>query len=419
MRRISAIVGKCILGGSLPMALLVASESVHAASEKVLYAFQGGKDGFLPAAGVIADSAGNLYGTTYFGGRMHCGFDYGCGTFFKLAPDGSKTTLHVFCSRDDCRDGVAPSGGLIADKAGNLYGTTYYGGRGCPFVGCGTVFIIAPDGSEKVLYDFKNKTDGKNPAAGVVADSAGNLYGTTSAGGIGRNGTDRGTVFKLAADGTETVLHTFCTMANCADGWSPQGGMVVDKAGNLYGTTMQGGVGCCSRQWGYGLVFKLAPDGSETVLHAFTGPGSDGDSPDSGLIADKAGNLYGTTPLGGPQNGGTIFRIAPDGTETELYSFCAQTNCADGATPQGGLLTDAAGNFYGAAAAGGSYGWGAIFKLAPDGTETVLYAFTGDADGLGPTGNLISRKSHLLGTTGQGGHPGCGAGCGTVFEIRE
>ena len=220
--------------------------------------------------------------------------------------------------------------------------------------------------SETVLYSFAGSpSDGANPLAGLIADRAGNLYGTTGFGGS----SDFGVVFKLAPNGTETVLHFFA--GGPSDGRTPffSGGLIVDPAGNLYGTTFGGGAS------DFGVVFMLAPNGTETMLHSFAGSPTDGASPQAGLIIDGAGNLYGTTANGGASDFGVVFKLAPNGTETVLHSFAGGPS--DGAGPVAGLIADSAGNLYGTTSGGGASGFGVVFKLAPDGTYTVLHTFAG------------------------------------------
>jgi len=272
------------------------------------------------------DGAGNLYGTTREGGANKGG------VVFQLAPSGtgwSETVLYSFCSQSNCTDGANPAAGLIMDGAGNLYGTTIFGGTGSP--ANGTVFMLTPDPTgtvwtETVLYLFCSQTncaDGANPRAGLIMDATGNLYGTTQGGG----GHGSGVVFELTPDPTgtvwtETVLYSFCSQTpNCADGSGPVAGLIMDAAGNLYGTTFRGGNG--ADIFGNGVVFELTPDPTGTVW-----------------------------------------------TETVLYSFCSQTNCADGNLPLAGLIMDAAGNLYGTTSVGGSNfasscinGCGVVFEL--------------------------------------------------------
>jgi uncharacterized repeat protein (TIGR03803 family) len=308
-------------------------------TETVLYAFEGvPNDGANPNAGLIKDSAGNLYSTTEAAGS-------GAGTVFELAPNGTETVLYFFCSQINCTDGAFPYAGLIEDSAGNFYSTTGEGGA----YDSGTVFKLAPDGTETVLYSFKGESagDGADPLAGVIEDKKGNLYGTTYEGGT----MGYGTVFKLAPDGAETVLHSF---TGGSDGAYPQAGLVM-KSGNLYGTTYYGGGA------GAGTVFEVAKDGTETVLHAFDG--ADGENPAAGLIEDSAGNFYGTTVAGGPTGGstcyGTVFQLAPDGTETVLHCF---TNGSDGAGPYGGLFRKGT-HLYGTTQEGGTNNYGTVFEV--------------------------------------------------------
>jgi uncharacterized repeat protein (TIGR03803 family) len=261
----------------------------------VLHAFAGGNDGSTPTAGLVRDKSGNLYGTTFSGGSQASS-----GTVYKLARDGTETVLYAFQGGSD---GGNPYAGLIMDKAGNLYGTTEYSGSGNCISGCGVVFKVAPGGTETVLHAF-DYSDGSYPVAGVIMDKAGNLYGTTACGG-----SVEGTAFKLARDGTETVLHNF---TDRPDGANPYGSLVMDKSGNLYGTTFQGGEECGNYGSSCGAVFKIAPDGTETVIHAFHKLKGDGILPFAGLITDGKGNLYGTTTALTWQSAtGTIFELTP------------------------------------------------------------------------------------------------------------
>jgi uncharacterized repeat protein (TIGR03803 family) len=293
--------------------------------------------------------------------------------------------LYSFCSAGgtSCTDGESPQAGLIEDTAGNLYGTTDSGGTN----GFGTVFEVDNGGNETVLYSFcsaANCTDGGRPAAGLIEDTAGNLYGTTSLGGTNSGGT----VFKVNSTGNETVLYSFCSAANCTDGQAPSGGLIEDSAGNLYGTTSGGGAHNNS-----GTVFKVDSTGKETVLYSFCSVGSthctDGQYPSAGLIQDAAGNLYGTTSYGGANTSintavGAVFKLTPPAqpegtwTETVLYSFCSvgsYPSCPDGMQPKAGLIQDAAGNLYGTTFYGGANDAGTVFKVDSTGKETVLYSF--------------------------------------------
>jgi uncharacterized repeat protein (TIGR03803 family) len=359
---------------------------------KVLYSFKGGSDGAYPTGNLLQDAAGNLYGAASLGGPPHC-----YGTVFKLNTAGKKTILH--CFRGSPVDGAVPNGGLIRDAAGNLYGTTYTGGGGSD--SCGIVFKLAEDGKETVLHRF-DKLDGCSPFAGLVRDTKGNLYGTTYIGGLYNDGT----VFKLDAAGALTVLHSFNWGV---DGDMPEAGLLLDGSGNLYGTT--------EFLAGYaGDVFKLSRTGVFTVLHAFTSPPEDGRYPAAGLIRDAKGNLYGTTQAGGSGgDNGTVFQIDQHGVETLLYGFGG----SDGEVPQAALIRDRKGNFYGTTLEGGLnrcgayYGCGTVFKLDGSGKEEVLHKFT-YVDGSQPDGGLIrDREGNLYGTATDGGP----FGHGVVFKI--
>jgi len=392
----------------LAFAMLAALDRADAAGFKQLYGFTGGADGAAPYGALIADDAGNLYGTTSAGGA------YGYGTVFRIAPGGTETVLYAFTGQ---ADGGTPYAGLVADSQGNLYGTTWAGGDlNCGsdsgyFMGCGTVFKVAPDGSETVLYAFEGGSDGDNPDSTPIIDGAGNLFGTTANGGA-----QNGTVFRNSPAGTETQLYVF--KGYPGDGAGPHAGLVADKQGNLYGTTVGGGDGCPPA--GCGTVFKLAPDGTVTILYAFAG-GSDGSDPFAGLFAGKHGDFYGTTELGGAGTGcpggcGTVFNVTPTGEETVLHSF---TGGSDGAVPQSVPIADKQGNLYGTTVQGGSANVGTVFKLAPNGTETILVSFSPSGSyGASPYGSLImDDKGNLYGTATLGGTGDCLSGCGTVFEI--
>ena len=400
------------------MATLMTGTPAAGQTGKLLHSFSGsGNGGSDPLAGLIFDGAGNLYGTTHQGGA------YGGGTAFELSPKASGgwvgKVLHSF---GQGTDGFLPMSGLIIDAAGNLYGTTSAGGAH----GGGTVFelMLKADGSraEKLLYSFGVNPDGSEPWSGsLVADAAGNLYGTTYRGGTYNDGT----VFELSpkAGGgwSETVLYSFD--CNGVGGWGPTNGVIFDAAGNLYGTTVS-----CGGYLG-GTVFKLTPavsgNWSETVLYSFCS-GGNGPEPSSGLVFDAAGNLYGTTNVGGAYESGSVFELTPTTggtwTETTLHSF---GNGTDGAYPFGGLIFDAAGNLYGTTSAGGRFslanctaGCGTTFELSPAAgggwTEKTLHSFGNGTDGQTPYAGLVrDGLGNLYGTTEYGGT----SSYGTVFEV--
>jgi uncharacterized repeat protein (TIGR03803 family) len=411
-QRVGRVVRKLVV---IVAVVLTCVLSAHGTStEKVLYAFQGVPDGSVPTSSLISDNAGNLYGTTSSGGT------YGYGTVFKLSSTSGHWKETVLYSFSGASDGKYPYGGLVLDNAGNLYGTTLNGGLATCL--CGAVFKLDPSGVESVILAF-NDTDGERPAADLILDAQGNLFGTTSYGGAYGNGS----VFELIPGSggtwTEKVLYSFTS--NSGDGSSPYGGLVFDKAGNLYGTTSSGGA-----SGRYGVVFELKRSRNkwnESLLYQFTG-GSDGGYPVAGLTF-HGGKLYGTTEFGGI-GVGVVFELQPVSggwKETVLYTFQVHK---DGNEPHAGLIFDKSGNAYGTTSRGGwrycSSGCGAIFQLTPTSgggwQETVLYRFNGRGvgDGEYPQGSRLLRdaKGQFYGTTSAGGGTGCnGIGCGVVFEL--
>jgi len=376
------------LGRSLPA--LSPEAQAQTGPEQVLYAF--GANAQAPAGNVIFDSSGNLYGTTLGGGTGQAicaqGNYTGCGTVFELSPNGSggwtETVLYNFRGGSD---GWQPTGGLIFDEKGNLYGTTSSGGS----AGSGTVFELSSNGgggwAETILYSFgASSGDGREPLAGLIFDQAGNLYGTTSSGGS----TGGGTVFQLSPNGsgawTETVLYNF---QSSTSGETPEAGLIFDQAGNLYGTTFHGGNNAC----GCGAVFELSPNGSggwtETTLYTFGGhSNNDGANPAAGVIFDQFGDLYGTTVSGGiggffPDgqfNAGTIFELSPNGSggwrETVLYTFPFIDGVPNaGGVPSSGLIFGQSGDLYGTTSEGGGtqpclYGCGVVYELVNEPATT-------------------------------------------------
>jgi uncharacterized repeat protein (TIGR03803 family) len=412
-------------------ATLMTATRAAAQTERVLYNFNfnnNGAGGTDPISNLIFDGSGNLYGMTGTGGV------YGNGTVFELTPGASgwtETVLHSFQGNDGSYPG--PNGGLIFDSAGNLYGLANGGGA----YGYGTVFELSPGAggvwTTTVLHDFSyGGTDGFSPTGSLIFDAAGNLYGTTGWGGTGPCTSEFdlvgcGTVFELSPQAgggwSEKVLHSF---GNGIDGTFPVAGLVFDAAGNLYGVTYEGGTGSCLRggNAGCGIVFELTPknDGrwAEKVLHNFNG--TSGSWPVGSLVLDATGNLYGMTNGGGALGWGTAFELkhTPKGAwgEKLLYSF--SQGGSSGAAPYSGLIFDGAGNLYGTTSAYGRGGYGTAFKLAPTSTggwaETTLHSFgSGRMDGTGPLDSLIfDAAGNLYGTTSSGGS----SPWGTVFEIK-
>ena len=362
-----------------------------AGHETVLHSFTGGADGGYPYAGVIADAAGNLYGTASAGGAPDWGVVY------QLEPTGHLTVLYTFTGGTD---GGYPYAGVILDPAGNLYGTAAYGGSASGFAGAGVVFKLNAAGDLNVVYSFGGGADGTNPEVGVIRDSAGNLYGTTQRGGAA----DAGIVYKLDTTDHLTVLYSF---TDGADGGYPAAGVVRDSAGNLYGTTVGGGTAYA------GVVYKLNAAGGESALFSFTG-GADGDFPYASVILDPAGSLYGTTAYSGATQdfagAGVVFKVDPTGHETVLYGF---PGVADGYQPYAGVIRDPAGNLYGTTQRGGAADSGVVYELDMAGHEAVLYSFTGLADGGYLNGVIRDASGNLYGTAQIGGT----AGAGVVYKL--
>ena len=380
----------------------------------VIHNFTSGAEGWTPNAGVTIDAAGNLYGTTSSGGG-----NASCGAVFELKHSGSGWVSMPLYSFAGGNDGCIPFGRVTIAAGGGLYGTTYWGGgNGCSGMGCGTVFYLRPSPRaprsalapwrETVLHSFSGVTDGANPSGDLIFDSSRNIYGTTEFGA----GSNNGVIYELSPSGNgwiETVLYT---ALNFDGGAEPQGGVAFDSDGNLYGVFAEHG------PYGYGATYELSPSGltwTEQAIHGFTN-GSDGRIPLGGLIIDAAGSLYGTTSNGGSGGGGVAFELTPSGsgwTFESLYAFQQPYQC--GSLDK--LAMDGAGNLYGTSFNGGRFGWGAVFKLTSlNGvwTYTAIHDFTGGSDGLGPRSNLVFDASgNLYGTTTAGGS----GNNGVVFEI--
>jgi uncharacterized repeat protein (TIGR03803 family) len=380
--------------GRIALAILFLTGGLAAQSQTlyVYHNFGAIPDGQTPQAGLMRDRAGNLFGTTEYGGEL------GKGTVFEITSVGVESVLHSFGAAGD---GVNPVAALAEDAEGNLYGTTLYGGTGKCTLGCGTIFKMTPAGEETVLHNFSANigSDGNSPAAGVVLDGAGNLYGTTQEGGWGSCHGGCGTVYEVSGAGVGKILWNF--EGGTLGGWHPEGGLVMDTAGNLYGTTSSGGGGTGN---GCGLAFKLSYNGTkwvESVLHRFLESSSDGCEPVAALTLDSAGNLYGTTALGGTNNYGTVFKISPAGKETVLVNF----DGTNGRLPLSALVQDADGNFYGTTSFGpdagcGGLGCGTVFQINPQGQENVYFAFPdNEQDGEHPLGVILDAAGNLYGTT--------------------
>ena len=417
-----------------------------------LYSFTSKTVGWEPEAGLIQDSAGNFYGTTQSGGT-HYTTGLSGGIVFEVSPTGTETTLYNFCgskSGSTCLDGSNPHSTLLADSAGNLYGTLNTGGTGGGSQGYGAVFELSPAPSggvcpsstyqpndtyqgngwcEIVLYSFQNAYDGAYPDGKLISDSLGNLYSTTS-GGIPGSEAICGAVFELSppSSGSTWTENTVYTFAATGDACTPSAGLVFDGSGNLYGTAQVGGTGSTGNGTGNGAVYELSPAPSggvcasgnqgqgwcESVQYSFTG-GSDGSTPQSDL-AYQGGNLYGTAYAGGSGGTGSVFELSPSGgtwTETTIFDF--SVNTAQPQVPYAGVVFDPAGNLYGTAQSGASVGsgttarklYGAVYELSPPATpggtwtETTAYAFGTNTTGddRGPYGTVLLANGKLYGTT--------------------
>lgn len=404
---------------SVVLALMIAiTPLAHAQTYTVLYAFQGDGvfDGSYPEGSLVFDQLGNLYGTTSSGGTSSLS-----GVVFKLDPSGNESIVHNFGAAGDGQD---PQGKLVR-VGGNTYGITQGGGKlggtNCDFNECGTIWEIS-GGKEKVLYTF-NSGQYSGPVDGLTADAAGNLYGVSpqSASGCQGQGVDCGIVYKVS-QGQVSVIYTF---GEKPDGSSPRSALVIDRAGNIYGTTGQGGTN------GWGTVFELSPntDGSwsEQVLYSFRGlsDGGDGAIPNA-LVMDLNGNLYGTTQWGGHfirtsgcLNGcGVVFKLKhnANGTWSERVIHKFGVTADDGQVPGGQLVLDKHGILYGVTGQA-SASQGIVYKMDGSGNETILHAFAGGSDGATPGGGLImDAAGNLYGTTSVGG-VSAGGGFGTVFKI--
>jgi uncharacterized repeat protein (TIGR03803 family) len=409
---------------------IAAASPAWAASEQVLYSFTGGIDGSDPVGGVVSDSTGNLYGVTYRGGTGKSGVVFklsrasngtwnekvlysfcpvlGCvdganpigglaidasGNLYGVTYDGGagqagvvfeltligdtwrEIVLHHFCTAAGCADGAFPVAGLTFDGAGHLYGTTNSGGR-CK---CGVAFKISVVSGisggwlETVLYEFCTAEycpDGSAPHAGVTFDLAGNLYGTTSGGGSNYQG---GTIYEMSPRTSgyweHGALYDFCPVKGCLDGDLPLGGVTFDVLGNLYGTASGGGAK------GAGVLFQLSPISGRwqySIVHSFCadensqGECVDGVKPVNGIIFDSAGNMYGTTQLGGTKGAGVVFELVDERTgwqENVLHTFCTQARCADGDQPSGTMIFGSVGELYGTTSSGGTDGAGVVFEI--------------------------------------------------------
>jgi uncharacterized repeat protein (TIGR03803 family) len=387
-------INKLVFAGSLIFAVFAALP-IQAQTFNVIHPFAG-SDGSGPLAGLAIDSKQNLYGTTSSGG------EHGSGVVFKTTTSGQEEVLYNFGSASN--DGESPESSLIFDAAENLYGTTLSGGAS----GSGTVFKLTQKGVETVLYSFADGADGANPEARLAMDKFGNLYGTTTAGGV----SGEGTVFEISKAGQHIVLYSF---GGGTDGTVPVAGVTLDAKGNLYGTTSTGG------SYGYGTVYelkRLRSGWGERILHNFQML-TDGGTPYAGLILDPSGNLFGAATDGGDGSGGggTIFELTPSGNNWKFQVVYGLAGWGISGAFRDILFDAASGVLYGTTHCDGAYSDGTVWELTPSAgtwSYTELYTFTGQDDGLYIFSNLISDKSgNLYGTASEGG----ANGVGVIFEV--
>lgn len=418
--------------------LLAFVSAARAANSGAEYKFRGVPDGSQPTGGLVADAAGNIYGTTSGGGNSECGFSTPfCGTIFKLSRGTDGQWMYQLLYKfNGGTDGAGPSGSLVFDAAGNLYGTTISGGNPevCNGEGCGTVFKLSPnhDGgwTESILYSFLGSSDAEQPGTGVIFDSTGNLYGAAGGGCIEQC---NGTIFKLSptqqGTWTESIIYTFL---GGTDGGFPSA-LTLDKNGNLFGTTLSGGETQPPCDCGTVFEMTLSSSGQWTkqLLYSFT-DGLDGGSPSSGVTLDNAGNLYGETFDGGsfacPQSGcGVVYQLAFNSGEWKLHvvNTFNGVDGSKGSQPTGGLTFDTEGDLYGTTSGGGNLacnngnGCGTVFKLSPKTGGGFALSLVGEfngTNGTGPNYGVILNAGALFGTTFSGGNQNCSpTGCGVTF----
>jgi len=422
-----------LAASAIAVLMLVAASEAQGQTFQVLHTFSGGDDGANPVVGLTMDRAGNLYGTAQYGGTGNCiggASTPGCGTVFKLSHRGAGWTFASLYSFQGWNptDGAYPQSRVTIAPDGTLYGATSVGGllQDC-FPGCGTVYRLQPPATicnsvncqwrETVLHRFTAGLDGDDPTGDLTLDASGNVYGTTYRGG---SNFDDGTVYEISPSGggwNESVIYNF---AGQSVGAYPYSGVIFDASGNLDGTSTDGG------EYLFGTVFQLTPSSSGwagSVLYSFS-ENEDGYQPSAGLIFDNAGNLYSATANGYPNGQAVVYELSRSNggwSFTPIFSFLDEY----GAGPQSKLLMDASGNLYGTVFGGyeSMSPHGSVFKLTPSNggwIYTDLYDFSGGSDGAFPYDGLVmDAQGNLYGTTSAGGNSGCqhNNGCGVVFEV--
>jgi uncharacterized repeat protein (TIGR03803 family) len=384
-------------------------------ADSVLWSFSGNggvagsTDAAVPDANMILGSDGNFYGTTNNGGT------YNQGTVFKVTSTGVESVQHSFSGNGGLSgsvDGANPNSPLVEGTDGKYYGTTWYGGAN----NTGSVYNITSGGLLTTIFSYALGYTSSPNALALGND--GNFYGTDNLNGD-VNGF--GTIFRITPAGVEATLYTFGA-SGFTDGQYPYAGLTLGTDGNFYGTTSGGG------ENQMGTVFKVTPEGAESVIYSFRGPNpnepilTDPTAPSATLLLGTDGNFYGTAVFGGTYGAGAVFKITPAGTETVLYSFTGEgavPGSSDGANPTSGLILGSDGNFYGTTNYGGAYNRGTVFKVTPAGAETVAYSFsgagglTGSPDGAAPNGVTQGNDGALYGATSYGGMYNQGA----IFKL--
>jgi len=419
--------------------VIIAAFTIAAPAQtfKTVVEFNGTNEGGNLLAPLTQGPDGNYYGATQYDGSDDCNQVPGCGTIFKVSPQGNLTTLYTFCMEQPCTDGGSPWAGLLLGTDGDFYGTTYEGGA--PNTGEGTVFKVTPAGKLTTLHRFCAEPgclDGAQPTGQLIQGADGNFYGTTRTGGDNQYcPLGCGTVFRITLDGAFTSLYAFTYIGG--DGAIPSAGLTLGPDGSFYGTTSQGGnpgLWCTEYlgEYGCGTVFRITSAGRETVLYHFCQDenfcATDGALPFAGLVLGNDGSFYGAAwGGGGSDQSGALFRITPQGHFTELYQFCSLSDCSDGALPGGTLIQGTDGALYGTTEEGGStscfgvgVGCGTAFRYTPEGGLTTLYTFQRTGDWSPFAGLTQTTRGYFLGTTYSGGTSGnCFAdwGCGVVYSI--
>lgn len=399
--------------------VLVNAAGAQTTKFRIIHTFAGGNDGWNPVGQLVFDHAGNLYGATYYGGSLTACGGYGCGTVFQMHPNGGRWSERVLYNFSDAVNSyVGATGPLVLDNMGNIYGTgVFWGYDNGQYFG-GEVFQVSDTGGSwtgSLLHEFvSGSTDGGQPNPGLVRDAAGNLYGSTQAGGDLNN---NGVVFEFSPNGDGTWTESLIYQFGSGKAYAPVGPMTIDAAGNLYGMTQSGGA------YGWGSVYKLQQSNgvwSFVSLYDFPPSSNYGETPTpGGLVMDAAGNLYCNTQYGGAYGVGELFKLTPTTGYWKYSSIHTFSGSSDGGFPSGDLAIDHAGNIYGTTLSGGLFQYGTVYKFVPEAKgrwkETVLHSFANTNDGYIPQGVILDSSGNAYGVTSGGGT----VNRGVAFEISQ